>query len=118
MSEIKMSDVFNMPFVLYEGNIWCSGTEQVRPNKKEMHLRAFSMCDDSDRLTIIKDAINSHDKLTEQNKMLREALARLTCWGAAFNNADELDDYEDVATVQSNFNDELINAESILEKTK
>ena len=58
-----------------------------------------------------------NDKLTEENKMLRKALHNLHCTGVDHFNGS-YDDEEDLAAVESNFNDALILAEEALEQTK
>ena len=61
-------------------------------------------------------AINNYDRLTEENKQLREMLKRLTCAGTELLNIEDVEDEEDSATIHSNFNDELIKADKLLNK--
>ena len=65
MSYFKMSDVFDLPVKRVEGGVY-----PMLYNADD-NLVFVSKADYVDAAVI---AINSHDKLTEQNKLLREAL--------------------------------------------
>lgn len=64
MSDIKMSDYFALPSnnLVYKIN----SNKTIKAN-----------CDGVSEFDAIDLAINSHDKLTEQNKLLREALEQI-----------------------------------------
>lgn len=74
-------------------------------------------CDTKGIAYEIAAKVNSHDKLTEENKMLRESLRNLHDTGVEYFNGS-YDDAEDMATVECNFNDALISAAKLLEQAK
>ena len=57
-------------------------------------------------------------KKDEQIKMLREALKRTLNTGVEFINSCDVDDEEDRATLETNFNNSLISAENALSATE
>lgn len=75
MSELKMSDVFRLP-MLYEVGDSYIYSEDCRYSIK------FDSSDAScfKQMQVVANAINSHDKLTAENKRLREALSVIASW--------------------------------------
>ena len=60
----------------------------------------------------------TYDKLLQQRDELLAALEKLTQSGLSFIAADEAEDTEDAATIESNFNDDLIFAQKAIAKAK
>lgn len=112
MGNKKMSDVFALPVSSHKGDLFNS----KNPISDTRICKFFSM-QQFDMAETTAMAINQHDKLTEEKKMLREVLANLHNTVVEYFNGS-YDDIEDSATVESNFNDALILAAKILEKTK
>lgn len=76
--------------------------------------------DSGDAASVLELAYN-HDALVERVEELEDSLSRLVNRGTAYINLDELCndlDSDDIASIESFFNEELIKADKILEKSK
>lgn len=63
------------------------------------------------------DCVQPFNKMERDFKLLRKELTNIADWGTEFINADDLDDEEDRASAQSNFNDAIISAYKALAAT-
>jgi hypothetical protein len=116
-------------FVKFKNNkVFCykevSG-EEARALKKSASVgRHFNQYIKAVKVVLeVKDFVedvHEVDLVTKQAadiKMLRDAVENLVKSGCDFMNAEDLEDEEDQATMQSNFNDSLIKAEKALAAT-
>jgi len=69
MSDIKMSDIFVLPVASHNGDLFNS----KNPISDTRICKVYNM-NQFKASKAAAHAINSHDKLTEQNKMLRDAI--------------------------------------------
>lgn len=74
--EIKMSDVFGLPLVACTTNPQMI-TAKPTINGKVGHHSATIRSPNYNEITFAAHAINNHDRLTEENKRLREFLESL-----------------------------------------
>lgn len=79
---------------------------------------AYWMLIDKDHAEYAAHAINSHDALVSQRDELLGALERLHRSGCEIISIDDHQDQEDSATIESNFNDDLVFARSVIAKAK
>jgi len=122
MSDVKMSECFSLPITTKASRDCCDEWETLAYDSVGdfMFQLPDDVCIDS-----VVTAINSYDsnqeliaKLQADNELLRKQLVNMVGWGADFMNVDDLDDEEDRASAQSNFNDAIISADKALEATK
>lgn len=92
----KMSDIFDLP-------VSASWADLL--DKDGDPIAVFESTSDCE---VVAETINRHDKLTERVKVLEAALSNLVCCGIEFLDSSDMDDEEDQASIESNFNDSLI----------
>lgn len=117
MCNKKMSDVFELPMMVDGYSVESQPSTPIGcVGGCVGEFVSDIECDSGKDAEYVAHAINNHDRLTEENKQLREMLKRLTCAGTELLNIEDVEDEEDSATIHSNFNDELIKAEKLLNK--